>query len=174
MNLPPPPPISVSDHHHNAFPIDPNQSRSHNILGTPPVLKRRPGRPKGSGKKSLAALPSLPPKIKRPVGRPRKDGFPAGSVSTRRSVRPRRSRLPDASLPQTIMASQPVISLAEVGLSHPFFLFFSECTYQSLAGSLSVRYWHSITMARRCPTNFHLLPNDVCQRSQYITSLFVY
>src|ERR1700722_7170209 len=138
-SLPQPQPIPVSDHHHNAFPIDQNQSRSHNILGTPPVLKRRPGRPKGSGKKSLAALPSLPPKIKRPVGRPRKDGFPAGSVSTRRSVRPRRSRLPDATLPQTIMASQPVISLAEVGLSHPFFFLFglylpvsSKLTFRSL------------------------------------------
>ncbi|KAF9026002.1 hypothetical protein BDZ89DRAFT_1102165 [Hymenopellis radicata] len=44
--------------------------------------KRRPGRPKGSGKKYPDGAP---PKIKRPVGRPRKDGFPAGSVTTSRS-----------------------------------------------------------------------------------------
>jgi hypothetical protein len=54
--------------------------------------KRRPGRPRGSGKKSAeisqhgTPVPG-PPKIKRPVGRPRKDGFPAGSVGPRRSNR---------------------------------------------------------------------------------------
>ena len=56
-------------------------------------LKRRPGRPKGSGKKSVDLAPPAP-KIKRPVGRPRKDGFPAGSVGPRRSARPRKSAPP--------------------------------------------------------------------------------
>lgn len=51
-------------------------------------VKRRPGRPKGSGKKPVD--PNAPPKIKRPVGRPRKDGLPAGSVGTRRTSRPRK------------------------------------------------------------------------------------
>ena len=57
---------------------------------SPPAPKRRPGRPKGSGKKSLdlsLSTTPVPPKIKRPVGRPRKDGFPAGSVGPRRSNR---------------------------------------------------------------------------------------
>ncbi|KAG6849284.1 hypothetical protein H0H93_009765 [Arthromyces matolae] len=43
-------------------------------------VKRRPGRPKGSTKKTVTGE-ETPQKIKRPVGRPRKDGFPAGSVS---------------------------------------------------------------------------------------------
>ncbi|KAI8980161.1 hypothetical protein BD414DRAFT_551014 [Trametes punicea] len=51
-------------------------------------VKRRPGRPKGSGKKPVD--PNAPPKIKRPVGRPRKDGLPAGSVGPRRPSRPRK------------------------------------------------------------------------------------
>lgn len=57
---------------------------------TPPV-KRRPGRPKGSGKKQQANLPVVAgEKIKRPVGRPRKDGLPAGSVGPRHSTKPRK------------------------------------------------------------------------------------
>ncbi|KAI0071990.1 hypothetical protein K474DRAFT_1668364 [Panus rudis PR-1116 ss-1] len=55
--------------------------------------KRRPGRPKGSGKKQqLIAAGKLPaePKPKRPVGRPRKDGLPAGSVGPKRPPRPRK------------------------------------------------------------------------------------
>lgn len=59
--------------------------------------KRRPGRPKGSGKKYPDGAP---PKIKRPVGRPRKDGFPAGSVSAPRSSRKSTS----ASYPSTTSA----------------------------------------------------------------------
>ena len=51
-------------------------------------VKRKPGRPKGSGKKPVD--PNAPPKIKRPVGRPRKDGLPAGSVGPRRPSRPRK------------------------------------------------------------------------------------
>ncbi|KDQ59254.1 hypothetical protein JAAARDRAFT_33977 [Jaapia argillacea MUCL 33604] len=52
--------------------------------------KRKPGRPKGSGKKPYD--PNAPPKEKRPVGRPRKDGLPAGSVpgARRASGRPRK------------------------------------------------------------------------------------
>lgn len=48
--------------------------------------KRKPGRPRGSGKKYLDADGLS--KLKRPVGRPRKDGLPAGSVG---SSRPRKS-----------------------------------------------------------------------------------
>ncbi|KAL1713419.1 hypothetical protein EV715DRAFT_165367, partial [Schizophyllum commune] len=48
--------------------------------------KRRPGRPKGSGKKYPEANPNVP-KIKRPVGRPRKDGLPAGSLGPRPKTR---------------------------------------------------------------------------------------
>ncbi|KAH8100770.1 hypothetical protein BXZ70DRAFT_935746 [Cristinia sonorae] len=51
-------------------------------------IKRRPGRPKGSGKKQLD--PNAEPKMKRPVGRPRKDGLPAGSVGPKRPGRPRK------------------------------------------------------------------------------------
>ncbi len=51
-------------------------------------VKRKPGRPKGSGKKPVD--PNAPPKVKRPVGRPRKDGLPAGSVGPRRPSRPRK------------------------------------------------------------------------------------
>ncbi|KAI0090268.1 hypothetical protein BDY19DRAFT_939299 [Irpex rosettiformis] len=53
--------------------------------GTP--VKRRPGRPKGSGKKQLE---NAEPKVKRPVGRPRKDGLPAGSVGPKKPTRPRK------------------------------------------------------------------------------------
>ncbi|CCM02228.1 uncharacterized protein FIBRA_04308 [Fibroporia radiculosa] len=67
-------------------------------------VKRRPGRPKGSGKKQLD--PSAEPKVKRPVGRPRKDGLPAGSVGPRRAARPRK-RPPGsfASVSQSVSAS---------------------------------------------------------------------
>jgi hypothetical protein len=51
-------------------------------------VKRRPGRPKGSGKKQLEG--NGEPKIKRPVGRPRKDGLPAGSVGPKKPARPRK------------------------------------------------------------------------------------
>ncbi|KAJ4496623.1 hypothetical protein C8R41DRAFT_761346 [Lentinula lateritia] len=44
--------------------------------------KRRPGRPKGTGKKVKERIVSH----KRPVGRPRRDGLPSGSVS----IRPKR------------------------------------------------------------------------------------
>lgn len=47
--------------------------------------KRRPGRPKGSGKKQLL---ESSPRPKRPVGRPRRDGLPAGSVGPHRASRP--------------------------------------------------------------------------------------
>lgn len=67
----------------------------------PTPVKRRPGRPKGSGKKSAATVTSTDAadsaiKIKRPVGRPRKDGLPAGSLkaasaSVVRPPRPRKS-----------------------------------------------------------------------------------
>ena len=61
------------------------QQPATNPDGTP--IKRRPGRPKGSGKKQLE---NAEPKIKRPVGRPRKDGLPAGSVGPKKPPRPRK------------------------------------------------------------------------------------
>lgn len=51
-------------------------------------MKRRPGRPKGSGKKAIDL--GTEPKVKRPVGRPRKDGLPAGSVGPKKPGRPRK------------------------------------------------------------------------------------
>lgn len=51
-------------------------------------VKRKPGRPKGSGKKQLDN--NGEPKIKRPVGRPRKDGLPAGSVGPKKPGRPKK------------------------------------------------------------------------------------
>ncbi|KAF7796014.1 hypothetical protein EIP86_007183 [Pleurotus ostreatoroseus] len=51
-------------------------------------VKRRPGRPKGSGKKSVDLSPQNQ-KPKRPVGRPRKDGLPPGTV-TEKKQRPRK------------------------------------------------------------------------------------
>ena len=64
------------------------------VPGTVPVAqdgspaKRRPGRPKGSGKKAIDL--STEPKTKRPVGRPRKDGLPAGSVGPKKPGRTRK------------------------------------------------------------------------------------
>ncbi|KAI0359905.1 hypothetical protein OH77DRAFT_1419253 [Trametes cingulata] len=85
MGPPPPPPAPVD----GANPEQP--------------VKRRPGRPKGSGKKPVD--PNAPPKIKRPVGRPRKDGLPAGSVGPRRPNRPRKR--PPGSFASGAQASPP-------------------------------------------------------------------
>ena len=76
----------------------PNNDRQNHELPQGPSSsetpqKRRPGRPKGSTKKT-ATGDSQVPKMKRPVGRPRKDGFPAGSVTAPRPrpvKRPRHS-----------------------------------------------------------------------------------
>ncbi|KAH9850355.1 hypothetical protein C2E23DRAFT_836207 [Lenzites betulinus] len=94
MGMPPPPPPSA--------PVD----------GANPEqpVKRRPGRPKGSGKKPID--PNAPPKIKRPVGRPRKDGLPAGSVGPRRPSRPRKR-------PPGTFASGPQDSPPSGGFSYP-------------------------------------------------------
>lgn len=59
--------------------------------GSETPQKRRPGRPKGSTKKGIEGEGAAP-KLKRPVGRPRKDGFPAGSVSTPRPRAPKQPR----------------------------------------------------------------------------------
>jgi hypothetical protein len=56
-----------------------------------PPPKRKPGRPKGSGKKPPPDPTIITERIKRPVGRPRKDGLPAGSVGARRANQLRRS-----------------------------------------------------------------------------------
>lgn len=55
-------------------------------------VKRKPGRPKGSGKKTVD--PNEPPKAKRPVGRPRKDGLPAGSLGPKKPSNRNRKRPP--------------------------------------------------------------------------------
>ncbi|KAI0784513.1 hypothetical protein C8Q75DRAFT_794985 [Abortiporus biennis] len=83
--------------HNNGQPQHPDPN-AHLQPGLPGVItpgpngempvKRRPGRPKGSGKKPID--PNSEPKIKRPVGRPRKDGLPAGSVGPKRPGRPRK------------------------------------------------------------------------------------
>lgn len=67
-----------------------------------PPAKRRPGRPKGSGKKAIDL--STEPKVKRPVGRPRKDGLPAGSVGPKKPGRPRK-RAPGSFATPTQMQS---------------------------------------------------------------------
>jgi hypothetical protein len=56
-----------------------------------PPPKRKPGRPKGSGKKPPPDPAIITERVKRPVGRPRKDGLPAGSVGARRANQLRRS-----------------------------------------------------------------------------------
>lgn len=61
-------------------------------------VKRKPGRPKGSGKKQLEN--NGEPKIKRPVGRPRKDGLPAGSVGPKKPGRPKKRGPGDFAAPQ--------------------------------------------------------------------------
>jgi hypothetical protein len=68
---------------HESAGMDSNENNHVNdggVLMTP--VKRKPGRPKGSGRKPHAPPPA--PKIKRPVGRPRKDGLPAGSMGSRK------------------------------------------------------------------------------------------
>ncbi|KAH9945438.1 uncharacterized protein BXZ73DRAFT_38176 [Epithele typhae] len=96
-----------ADLNHHGMPLmgPPQPPQQPGVEGAPPgvpeqPVKRKPGRPKGSGKKPVD--PNAPPKIKRPVGRPRKDGLPAGSVGPRRPSRPRK-RPPGsfASGPQT-------------------------------------------------------------------------
>lgn len=69
--------------------------------------KRKPGRPKGSTKKSISANESPPTKAKRPVGRPRKDGFPAGSVGLPRvrPPKPRTTPTPSASVPAPVSST---------------------------------------------------------------------
>lgn len=79
---------------------DPPQNAGDPASTSTAPVKRKVGRPKGSTNKTnpVAAAgkaADLSNKIKRPVGRPRKDGLPAGSVtsstSTGRPGRPRKS-----------------------------------------------------------------------------------
>ncbi|KAK7461890.1 hypothetical protein VKT23_008322 [Stygiomarasmius scandens] len=70
---------------------NPNNNNNTNNAMNPneAPVKRKPGRPKGSGKKQPGATPtpspsSSQPGQKRPVGRPRRDGLPAGSVGSSR------------------------------------------------------------------------------------------
>ena len=76
-------PANPTDGQIATAPPDSDPSNTTTITSLIPQ-KRKPGRPKGSGKKNNAIVliqsPSSPPKPKRPVGRPRKDGLPAGSV----------------------------------------------------------------------------------------------
>ncbi|EKM57779.1 uncharacterized protein PHACADRAFT_206656 [Phanerochaete carnosa HHB-10118-sp] len=68
-------------------------------------VKRRPGRPKGSGKKAIDL--STEPKIKRPVGRPRKDGLPAGSVGPKKPGRPRKRAPGSFATPTNLQSPGP-------------------------------------------------------------------
>lgn len=76
-------------------------------------VKRKPGRPKGSGKKQLEN--NGEPKMKRPVGRPRKDGLPAGSVGPKKPGRPRKRG------PGDFAAPPPGSATAPYGVSKPPF-----------------------------------------------------
>ncbi|KAF9270691.1 hypothetical protein L218DRAFT_914952 [Marasmius fiardii PR-910] len=70
-------------------------------------IKRKPGRPKGSGKKdSTSAIPPTANGIKRPVGRPRKDGLPAGSAGPSRTRRALSDGSDAASLPGSMNQSR--------------------------------------------------------------------
>ncbi|THG96200.1 hypothetical protein EW026_g5592 [Hermanssonia centrifuga] len=70
--------------------VDPQLSPATDPTASPETpAKRRPGRPKGSGKKAID-MSSPESRSKRPVGRPRKDGLPAGSVGPKRPGRPRK------------------------------------------------------------------------------------
>ena len=80
---PPPPDILA---HQPQLPPSTGPSDTNASIDSP--TKRRPGRPKGSGKKSID-LGTQIMKPKRPVGRPRKDGLPPGSVVERKQ-RPRK------------------------------------------------------------------------------------
>ncbi|KAF8135189.1 hypothetical protein EV363DRAFT_1322745 [Boletus edulis] len=75
-----------------SMPAEPGPSIVQSVDPNATPVKRRPGRPKGSGKKQPSENPTVVgEKIKRPVGRPRKDGLPAGSVGTRRTAQSRKS-----------------------------------------------------------------------------------
>jgi hypothetical protein len=131
----------ISDPNQNTFPINPDQNHPRNLHRSDSqshALKRRPGRPKGSGKKSFDSPLPLP-KIKRPVGRPRKDGFPAGSVGSRRSTRPRRS----TSARLSAADSNNTSGLPEVRLSLSLSLEFppSNNSSYTLAVFILVCYW---------------------------------
>jgi hypothetical protein len=81
-------PVQLADDLQEVSPTDATTDSSALAADAPPA-KRRPGRPKGSGKKVVD--PDAPPPLKRPVGRPRKDGLPAGSVGSRKvHSRPRK------------------------------------------------------------------------------------
>ncbi|KAK7058522.1 hypothetical protein VNI00_002158 [Paramarasmius palmivorus] len=75
--------------------------------------KRRPGRPKGSGKKdsTTSTTPQSVPGAKRPVGRPRKDGLPAGSAGP---SRPRKSansdNIPDLPTSLSVVRTSSVLT----------------------------------------------------------------
>ncbi|KAG6907054.1 hypothetical protein DXG01_010740 [Tephrocybe rancida] len=77
-----------------------NNAEQNNTAGgsneTPP--KRKPGRPKGSTKKTITGEAPVP-KVKRPVGRPRKDGFPAGSLGNSRQRMAKQASVLDQSAP---------------------------------------------------------------------------
>jgi hypothetical protein len=83
--------------------------------------KRRPGRPKGSGKKPVD--PNAPPKVKRPVGRPRKDGLPAGSLGPARatSISTRSRKAPPGQYATRADTAGPSVKWEQpndVGLAH--------------------------------------------------------
>ncbi|KAJ8084555.1 hypothetical protein PM082_003328 [Marasmius tenuissimus] len=85
-----------------------NANTSTEGLGQPTAMsetpiKRKPGRPKGSGKKD-SNNPTTPVAngVKRPVGRPRKDGLPAGSAGPSRPRKSGNSEGIDSSLSASV------------------------------------------------------------------------
>lgn len=118
---------------------------------TPP-MKRRPGRPKGSGKKQQTDLPVVTgEKIKRPVGRPRKDGLPAGSVGPRRPAKPRKSLVKTTDVPQL----PPGVPFPGVSLRPMCELLF---LYDHLTGVLSSASWGASLADRNAPSGIYFGP----------------
>ncbi|PCH42386.1 hypothetical protein WOLCODRAFT_102040 [Wolfiporia cocos MD-104 SS10] len=146
--------------HPNQNPVDANASQVpqvpqaplNGVNGAPMIIqpdgtdpqtpvKRKPGRPKGSGKKPVD--PNAEPKIKRPVGRPRKDGLPAGSVGPRRASRPRK-RPPGTFASGASSASFPYVP------AYPGFVP-GDPTQAQWRASVSVPPMGSLSTARRLP-----------------------
>ena len=82
------PPAPNNDTFAHAQPPPPSAGPSDPNANPDAPVKRRPGRPKGSGKKPVD-MNAQALKVKRPVGRPRKDGLPPGSVVDKKQ-RPRK------------------------------------------------------------------------------------
>ncbi|EMD34040.1 hypothetical protein CERSUDRAFT_159446 [Gelatoporia subvermispora B] len=160
-------PLSLSDASHHA----PHPQNAGESISAPPIdhasapptfsistaegtspevpVKRKPGRPKGSGKKPVD--PNAEPKIKRPVGRPRKDGLPAGSVGPRRVSRTRKR--PPGTFASGLQQPAPLFYPPPYGIP-------PEVANAQWRASISVPPMGSISRASRPPPmNFPIDPN---------------